>query len=305
MARFVIAYLVFAGSCIAGDIVTADVARFWAAFDRLPAEATVEQAAAILQRDYLDPGSPGLDAFRKARFKDATTLARRVLAARAYYAAVRPNTVETVSSVEVREAIQAVFLRLEALSGKPVDADVYWVIGWLSTGGINAKPGLIIGLEMFGRDERTPVDELSDWARANTQSPEIVPHIVAHELIHRYQRRRGKRTLLSQALAEGAADYLGEWVSGGHINARAHAYGTTRFEALWQEFRQQMGSQDLGVWMYRQPRDGRPSDLGYFIGYEICKRYVERADDRDKALREVLVMRNPERILRGSGLAPG
>ena len=42
-------------------------------------------------------------------------------------------------------------------------------------------------------------------------------------------------------------------------------------------------------WLYNgEESKKRPADLGYYIGYEICKAYYENSKDKPKALIEII-----------------
>ena len=47
----------------------------------------------------------------------------------------------------------------------------------------------------------------------------------------------------------------------------------------------------------------RPQDLGYFIGYRIVQAFFERVDDQRAAIREIVLMDDPEAFLARSGYA--
>src|ERR1051325_3011515 len=55
----------------AARLVTADIPRFWTAFDAM----TSASDTLPLRRDYLDSGTDGLKDFTRLRWKDAKTLA--------------------------------------------------------------------------------------------------------------------------------------------------------------------------------------------------------------------------------------
>ncbi|HEX2202713.1 MAG TPA: DUF2268 domain-containing putative Zn-dependent protease [Longimicrobium sp.] len=266
-------------------LVTADVERFWAAVDRAPADSL----AAYLQREYIDPGSPGVRGFTPNRIVSADALAKAVRERRARYDSARAAS---LSIHAAERAVRAPFYALEHLYPDAVFPDVYFVVGRLSSGGTLSDTGLMIGAEMY-RDASG------------------LPHIVAHELIHFQQaalpflaRRGTQPTLLEQSLLEGSADFVAELISGKHINAAAHAYGRANEKALWAEFRQAMGGRDYTGWLYGDPPGERPADLGYFVGYRIVEAYYLRAADRKQAIRDILTMTDFEGFLARSGYQP-
>ena len=48
-----------------------------------------------------------------------------------------------------------------------------------------------------------------------------------------------------------------------------------------------------------------PADLGYWVGYRIVKFYYTHARDKQRALRDILEMKDPKDFLGKSGWSPG
>lgn len=48
-----------------------------------------------------------------------------------------------------------------------------------------------------------------------------------------------------------------------------------------------------------------PDDLGYWVGYRIAQAFYLRAPDEKLALRELLLMKDPQDILNRSGFVAG
>ena len=283
----------------AARLVTSDIRNFWSVFDR----ATLANAAELFQRDYIDAGSPGLRDFVRKRIQNANNLAGNVAVRPRFYAAIRNNTIAIDTSRAIKDSIRASFRRLKELYPDAVFPDVYFVIGVVSSAGTTSDNGLLIGVEMNARDDDTPVDELGDWGRAVTQRLANLPYIVAHELIHIQQMQETEpRTLLKQALREGTADFVGEKISGGIINALQHEYGNAHERALWEEFQKEMSGTDVSRWLFQgdQSKD-RPADLGYYIGYKICEAYYNRAADKSEAIRRIIRRTDAEAFLKESG----
>ena len=145
---------------------------------------------------------------------------------------------------------------------------------------------------------------LPPWNQAVLDHHELVPAIVAHELVHYQQRGGGGGTLLAQALREGTADFAGELISGRRINTAAYEYGAAHERTLWQEFAGRMGGSTMDGFLYNGGQSSdRPADLGYVVGYRIARACHARAADTREALRVLLTHRDAERILRESGYA--
>lgn len=288
----------------AARLITSDIQNFWRVLDG----ATPATAADLFQRDYLDIGSAGLRDFARLRVLSGAALAQAVSARSRYYAAIRANTLAIETTPSVKESIRAAFRRLKTSYPEAVFPDVYFVIGRLGSGGTTSPIGLLIGVEMNARGSDTPVDELTAWQRAVTGRIDGLSHIVAHELVHFQQRLAGdsSQTLLTRAIREGAADFVGQLISGGHINGVAHVYGEAHERALWDEFEQEMRGTDTSNWLAQADRSGdRPADLGYYIGYKICETFYERQTDKIAALRMILQASDAEEFLRLSAYSGG
>lgn len=283
----------------AARLISSDIPKFWKVFDA----ASLVNAADRFQRDYIDSGSPGLHDFLEGRIKNGRTLASVVAARPRYYAAIRANTLAIAETPAVTAAIRKSFHRLHEIDPEAVFPDVYFVIGRMNSAGTVSSNGLLIGVEMNARDERTPDDELTDWERAVTGQIANLPAIVAHELIHIQQpEQKGNATLLDRALREGAADFVGELISGSIINRVQRTYGNAHEQDLWQEFQKEMSGADASHWLYQGDRSkDRPADLGYYMGFKICEAFYQHSSDKRAAVARILNMTNGADFLKESG----
>lgn len=134
-----------------------------------------------------------------------------------------------------------------------------------------------------------------------------LPVIVAHEWVHFQQRMEigGQPTLLQLAIGEGVADFIAELGAGRHVNGHVHDWAEPRAGELWAEFRQRMHGTDYAGWLYdgSQSPEGRPADLGYWMGYRIARGYYWRAADKAQAIRDMLRIRDFDAFLEASGVA--
>ena len=165
--------------------VTSDIANFWLAYDRAAKETDKAKRIAIFQTDYLDKGSPGLKDFLRLRIKSAENLVSTIDRMPRYYASIRPQTLR-VQRMEKR--MRSAFEQLKSIYPDAVFPDVYFLIGVSSSGGTTGASGLLIGTEMYGKTDKSPMDELSSWLRVVLSTVENVPAIVAHESCHYNQR---------------------------------------------------------------------------------------------------------------------
>lgn len=257
--------------------VTEDVDRFWEAYDLF----WQDTAQNPFQEMYLDPGTKGVEGFMNGRITSAENLRWSVINNKDAYDKRR----ETSLMMKEKEMqSRAAFYAFKYWYPEALFPPVYFVIGVFNSGGTSSGDGLMIGAEM-----QTQVEN--------------VPYIVAHELIHFQQNWPNERpTLLHQSIMEGSADFIGELISGEHINTTAFEYGYANEETLCQEFVEIMDGKDYQDWMYgTSGKDDRPNDLGYWIGYQITKAYYDKSDDKKAAIREILRFDDPKDFLAKSG----
>lgn len=280
------------------QLVTSDLPNFWRVFDK----ASLQNASDLFEKEYIEPGSAGLHDFVKSRIDTSLALAAKVAGRPRYYAGIRENTLAIDGDAKIKQSIRASFVRLKELYPDAVFPDVYFVIGRMNSAGTTSSSGLLIGVEMNARSDNTPVDELSPWEAAVTGQITTLPNIVAHELIH-YQQppSQEKPTLLERSLREGAADFVGELISGGIINRVQRAYGDAHQQALWDDFQKDMSGYDLSNWLYQGDKSkDRPADLGYYVGYRICDAYYRRAANKAEALRRIINITDAPAFLKES-----
>jgi uncharacterized protein YjaZ len=133
-------------------------------------------------------------------------------------------------------------------------------------------------------------------------------YVIAHEFTHVQQVRAlvddEHPTVLEGSLIEGAADFVGELVSGGTSYAYLPGLTKGREKAIETAFVPDEDKTDLSNWIYNSTPE-KPSDLGYWVGYRIVKSYYEHAADKRQALREILQMSDPKAFLAKSGWYPG
>lgn len=282
-------------------IVTDDLERFWAAWDL--AERNPGQRRAIFQREYLDAGSHGLKGFVEVRIENVDKLLAAIDRNPRYYASLRTLTSKMAAAAE---PALAAMRDLHALLPEAVFPDTYLMIGRMNTGGTIHWNGLLIGAEMYGLTPDTPTDELGAWHRAVIRHRDDLPVIIIHELIHIQQAkfsRTAPANVLAQAIHEGAADFLTELILGRHINVHVHEWALPREAELWLEFREIMHGKDSEDWLYGgdSAGEGRPADLGYFIGYRIAQAYYDQVEDKRAAIRDIVATTDPAAFLEASG----
>lgn len=260
-----------------------DIARFWQAFDAWQAGARGNPFDSLYWRG-ATPQTRLLLA--KNGLANADSLRAVVGRRRADYLRCRPIT-ERMAETEA--SCRAVYLALKALYPAAVFPAANFGIGAFLVGGnYQPKVGLVVGAEMH---------ELA-----------TIRVLTGHELVHAQQQVAYKyRIILEQCLVEGGADFVCELITGYVATPAPHAWARGREREIWREFErdQNFGEKDnWGPWLYGGERaPGRPADVGYYVGYQICKAYYERATDKRQAIYDILHLVDARDFLRRSHYA--
>ncbi|WP_426322559.1 hypothetical protein [Pseudoduganella sp. R-43] len=285
------------------DIGTDDARRF----ANLMKDNAVPTAE-VLQREYLDRAGPGVKIFTPMRIVNAERLARNVASKPDTYRYAIRECLPRLPAL--RSDLRAIYLAFSGLlPERPLPA-IEVVFGALNSGGTASSDTQVIGLEVTCPPGTTP-----EQFRTRMRG------FFAHETVHTWQEAETPQALadplLSQALREGVADYLANLVTGEIPEPERDAWARQRESWLWEEFkrdRQFMRSDSESLrkpgasprfkrWFanYGSAPEGWPSEAGYWIGMRIAEAYVNRASDKQAAIRKLIELEDPAGILEASG----
>lgn len=280
-----------------------DIGRFWQAYDKAMA-AKPEERAAIFQQEYIAPGTIGLKDFSRSGRLNAKALAKAMENAPNFFKAIRPATVNIDKQ---RAETIAAFRKLKKLYPEAMFPDAYFVIGQMQSGGTSSNNGLLMGAEMFTRSASVPMDELSNWLKGALMEQNEIPPLVAHESIHFQQKYPLQGGLLCNCLKEGSADFLGALTSGRLVKRmqETHVWANARERELWEEFQKDMTvANGTSRWLYGSSGgNGRPVDLGYWMGYKISEAHYKNSADKKQAVRDILIVNDCQQLLKSSRYA--
>jgi len=277
------------------QILTGDVDRFYTVYEAAGGHPAVEQ----LDRDYLAPGTPGLHEFAKLRNVSGQTIAAAI--------EKRPQIYEDARRClkvlpQVRQRVAASLGKLARIYPEAKFPPVTIVVGRGRPVGITNPSGVTVGLEALCSADfmnRSPEDRFV--------------HVIAHEYGHIQQSRAQQElnpgdpgaTVLKLSLIEGAADFLGELISGDIGNQAPFASAKGHEAQIESAFVEDEDKTDVSNWLYNGiPSPGHATDLGYWVGYRIVKAYYDRAADKHQALRDIFEMTDPKAFLAASGWRP-
>lgn len=290
-------------------INTIDIEHFWQAYDALPNCKTKADSIQSFQVNYIDKASDGFKAFLKVRDFTAEEYYRKTKQGPKFWNSVRANTLKVKSKIADIEQVYADYEKAFPNHKRP---KICFAIGCLRTAGTVSGDYLLIGTEMIAADGNTDKSELNNWLKSVLTDEFDVVGIIAHEYVHALQKVKFgtiwagiNHRVLMQCLQEGAADFLAETITGKTINKSVYEYGDAHEAEIWEAFKKDMWGKNSSNWLYQgtKTKNGEPADLGYFVGYKICESYYNTAKNKQKALRDILVIKNYKRLYKKSGYA--
>jgi hypothetical protein len=257
-------------------LTKSDIDNFWKAFDMME----IEKNPFI---NYLEIGTIGLKDFVPYRIESANNLLKTVKSRKQDYENVRKKS---DSLAKFDGLIKLHYKNFKSIYPEAVFPPVYFVIGAFNAGGGVTDNGIIIGTEV---------------AKDNFEN---IVYFVIHELIHFNQKNAkkpiGKATLLEKSIVEGSADFLTCLIMKRDYKVE---YAESNLNELSNEFVKIMNGKKFHGWLYgsKGKKEGRPNDLGYWMGYKITEAYYQNSKDKNQAINEILNIEDYKGFMMKSG----
>ena len=267
-------------------VIDKDVKHFWQAYDKV--QKSPKRANDIYKQNYIDKGSMGLQYYYVNKINSMNSFVYVHTARQKYYKSIRATTLK---AGQLKAEYQKSFVKLKQLYPQAIFPPIYFVIGKLNSAGTVCSYGLILAIDQASWSPAADTTELNTWEKHNISSFNELPHTVAHELIHYLQDGMASdTTLLRASLVEGMADFIGELISGKTANERLKLFAKGKEKKIWESFKKEMYLNRAENWIANSEQEtaDKPADLGYWVGYEICKSYYEQTKDKQRAISDML-----------------
>ena len=279
------------GADVEPVIETGDVDRFFEVYD----EAGGHPAADVLQREYLDRGSVGLQQLARMRNVTGQSIADAIAARPGIYAEAR-DCLGVLP--RVRNRLVVALRKLRDLYPGMRLPPITIAIGRGKPVGVGGRDtGVQIGAEALCA---------TDWMNPDIEDRFV--RVIMHEYAHVQQAVAFSEiegaTVLAASLEEGAAEFLTELTTGAISYAYLDGLVAGREREIETAFAADAHKTDLSDWLYNSTPQ-KPADLGYWVGYRIVQSYYHHADDKHAAIRDILEMTDPEEFRARSGWQPG
>lgn len=272
-------------------IYTGDIAIFWKAYDQVVATRDTATQTQLIQQLYVDLAHEGLDDLIHMRNMKAKNWVTSINAVPAFWESVRNKTMAVPSQTG---SVDAIMQRYKALYPAFRQPTVYFTIGCIKTGGVTRRDRILIGTEIIAADSTVNTTGLSAFLRETFRLNQGIPYLVAHEACHTQQKGLDEEVdtasdLLGYCLREGACDLVTELVLQKPIRTAYTVYGHQHEAELWRKFKVDMNAAKTDDWLYNSGTVQRGmADLGYYMGYVICKAYYTQAKNKTQAVAEII-----------------
>jgi len=303
---FIISSIGFGQKTNSKNIYTSDIDNFWVAYDSIQSTNDYSQKIKFINTLYIYKGTKGLKTFMKVRDYSDTIYVKLIDSYPKFWNSVRPNTL-TIKN-KTKELTKAV-KKLKKLYPELKKGEMYFTIGGLRSGGTLYENMVLVGAEIATGTPKTDVSEFENNWLKNVFAKQSLDNIISlniHEYVHTQQKPNENNSLLHHTLKEGSCDFITELVLGELIEKQYIFYGKQHFDELKKQFKEEMFVDDFSNWLYNGGQKGEAADLGYFIGYEICKSYYNQAKNKKQAIKDIIELnyqdeKAVENFLRKSG----
>ncbi len=290
------------------DIVSEPLDSFWPYFNTALSDSS--SAKDHLKR-YIEKGSFATKDYYHKRYENIDNMYRQMIQATPAHYKYTERFLNRDKIQSLKSEMLRIMQRLSEIYPHAVFPKVYLVPGILSGNGTQTELGLFAAAEMFVKSEEMPTNNLTGWQMDAIASPSNMIFVTAHELIHfqqSYSDEKNNNNLLGKVITEGVCDFMVELLSGDintldavRIEKINYLGNSKNLSLVLAEFKKGMYLKDLSKWMYNGGgKQEWPSDMGYALGYKICKSFYDKSKNKNEAIAELLRTNSFEKILAGS-----
>lgn len=268
------------------NVITSDIDLFWKTFDKVTQEKDSIKQVEILQKEYIDKGSVGLEKIVENRNYSAEQYVQLINKYPKYWKSIKPNTLKAHNLAdELNEGIA----KFKNIYPNMKPAKMYFTIGAMRTNGTTMDTLVLIGSELAMADSKTDISEFEgrtkEWLETyfGANPIEALLLLNVHEYVHT-QQKPIPNNLLYQVLYEGIAEFVSVKAMNRPSVAPAIEFGKNNIEVK-QAFEKEMFYERTYDWMWsNSPNKFNVRDLGYYIGYAIAEKFYKQVNDKQQAI---------------------
>lgn len=269
--------------------ITADISNFWNAYDSVHSTTDSLKQINFLQKLYFDKATSGLQYFSSQNDLTPQYMQSVIEKYPKFWESIRTNT-NSINEFEI--AFKKVSKKFQKIYPSLKNGDFYFLIGGLKNGGSVYNNNVLIGAELAVSNKFTDATELKQSYQERMILNKNLLFIITHEYVHIQQNRSlsdSTINVLTYSLKEGSADFIASLLINEEVPTPYITYGINHEKEVWKIFKQEMYTQELKKWIRNIEHPSfNVKELGYFMGYSICKSYYNNAIDKQKAIKEIM-----------------
>ncbi|QEM11018.1 hypothetical protein [Mucilaginibacter rubeus] len=274
MKRLLILLIFLPFGCFAQQVYQTDFRNFWIMRDSVLTLSDSAKQIDVVRRLYIDKASDGLKAFMRNKNDLDSKWLSLLKSYPAFWDSLRMKTA-LVDRATIK--LDKYITHFKALYPDLTPAQIYFLIGIRQQGGTIRGNLSLIGVEVVLADPKLKEDELIRMA--------------IHEYVHTQQKRPDfkKIDVLTSSIREGSCDFLSYIITGISVQSPYMKYGFKHEQEVWVAFKKDMYTNKNDNWVSTGNNPDLPApDLGYFVGYQICKSYYDKAINKADAIKQLV-----------------
>lgn len=264
-----------------------DLANFWRAYDKVVESKDSSEQVKIIQTVYLNKASFELHFLLKVLNYSAADYLVYIRAYPWFWKIIRERSRFLMVNYQ---KIEAALRKLKTVYRPIQIPDVNFFVGCFDFGGRPFGDKVMIAMEVALSDGNLDISAFTDSSKASQEySMDAVIYFTLHEIIHTVQPYFNAQDLLTLSVMEGSCDFITELVMEKPLKRPYIVLGNRFEKRIWDSFRKEMNGFLHDSWLYNKGYVVKgEEDLGYYIGYAICKYYYEQSGNRRRALRRIM-----------------
>ena len=291
MKKILLLLLITFQATYSQSIIKSDVEHFWEAYDKVITSNDSLDQLRIIQKDYIEKGSPGLHAMIDARRYTAEQYLYAIQNYPKFWSSIRKQTQQINSySDEIENGIN----RLKELYPSLKSAKIYFTVGVFRSNGTTVGNKVLIGSEMALTDSTVVVEEFPETLEyfknyIATNPNKNLSFLNVHEYIHTQQKTTIGNNLLAQTVIEGVAEFIASLALNINSPNPQITFGKKNKAEVRTAFSKEMFSPHFNNWLWNNSENTfKIRDLSYYVGYTMAEEFYQSSDDKKKAINEMI-----------------
>ena len=268
-------------------LVFDDLANFWNAYDKVVITKDSGEQLKIIKSVYLDKASPELKLTLVLHHHNAQDYLASINTYPEFWKRLRERTRYLMINYR---SIEEALGKLRSIYKKIQIPDINFSLGYFDFGGRTYANKVMIFAEVVLADGNLDLSKFPPSKDAyQSYIVTAAVYFALHEIIHTRQQDFRSQDLLTMCVMEGSCDFIAELAMGEPLQRPYLLLGQRYEKKLWESFKKEMNGFAHDRWLYNKGHVPKgEEDLGYFIGYAICKYYYYNSTDKKKAIRRIL-----------------